>query len=433
VEDLLTYERYQPTEKQLAAHMSPMKYKLYGGAMGGGKSVWLCAEAIRLSLMYPGNEGLLARLSYKDLKRTTMQTLLEMIPQKIIKHYDKTFGVIEFSNGSRILLSDLEKPGKHKSLNLGWFGIDEATEASEDVFNMLKTRLRKKIEGIRYFGLLASNPEPGWVKDKFVSNPLSNSAYFQALPSDNPHLPEGYVQELINDLPQDWQASYINGFWDAFDSKIFKAMDIIPSEKDVEDIEFAFKVVTMDPAISEKDEEGGCETSITAMGVEYDTNLIHEIETISGHYTYNRAKDEFKAACKRHKPSFAGVEEVAFSKAYRQDLEQEGGLDCALVPIKADVDKVRRAASVSGFFERHLVRINDSKTQRQLIEFPKGTLKDRVDSIVYAIKLIKDYSSSSYEKKVDKYVNLDRRSKDFWKDHFNQQERQPGAFESFGL
>ena len=50
-------------------------YKLYGGAMGGGKSYALCAEGIALSYDYPANRGYLCRHELVSFKKTTLLTL----------------------------------------------------------------------------------------------------------------------------------------------------------------------------------------------------------------------------------------------------------------------------------------------------------------------------------------------------------------------
>ena len=56
-------DQYKPTDIQLNAHLSLTRYKLYGGAMGGGKTKWLCEEAKDLSLKYPGNRGVYMPIS----------------------------------------------------------------------------------------------------------------------------------------------------------------------------------------------------------------------------------------------------------------------------------------------------------------------------------------------------------------------------------
>lgn len=415
-EALQTFEEYKPTPRQLKAHTAPQRYKLYGGAMGGGKSVWLCAEVIRLSLMYPGNVILLARFTQKDLKKTTLPILLQLLPRQLVKNYNKTDGLIDLVNGSQIILGDLENPEKHKSLNLGAFGLDEATECPEDVFLMLKTRLRRNIPNIRYFGLLATNPEPGWVKDKFLTTPMPDSLYIPALPTDNPHLPENYVEDLKRDLPAVWQSKYIYGSWDVFDSQIIKPEWIKPSDKDIAEIDFAYKIISVDPAITESDVIEACETAITTMGVEYNTNLIHEIETVSGLWSFDETINNIKSACLRHKPDMVGIEEVAFSAAFRQHLERDKTFKWPLNAFRADKDKVRRTLSVSRLFELGLVKINDTKTQRQLIDFPNGRLADRVDAVVYALRELRDYSKENYIKEADRYKDLNKETKEFFKE-----------------
>ncbi len=399
----LSYETYQPTPKQLEAHLSPTKYKLYGGSMGGGKSVWICAEAIRLSLLWPGNVGLISRFTMRDFKRTTLQILLEMLPQKIIESYNKTDGVFKLKNGSTIICGDLEKPDKHKSLNLGFFAIDEATECPENVFNMLQTRLRRNIQGIRYFGLLATNPEPGWVKDRFITNRKEGYAFFQALPRENPHLPKNYIDDLERDLNPIWRAKYLDGSWEIFDSQIIRPDWIVPSSPMPN--EFAFKVTCVDPAISEN--EDADETAIVTMGVEYNTNVIHEIEMVHGRWSFNEVIANIKAAKNRHNPNLLGVEMVAYQKAIGDVLNRDG---ITVTTLKADTDKVRRMLAISHLFERGKVRINNRDSQRQLIEFPNGTHDDLADAICHALTLVKQYTTE-FKKEDDKYAHLDPRSK----------------------
>ena len=121
---------YKPNPTQDKAHSMPQLYKLFGGARGGGKTVWLAQEAARLSLKFKGNIGFMARYQRSDFDRTTLRELLKAIPHQAIKSHNQTKGYIELWNGSQIHyagLSEQEGVSKLKSLNLGWYAWDEAS------------------------------------------------------------------------------------------------------------------------------------------------------------------------------------------------------------------------------------------------------------------------------------------------------------------
>lgn len=219
---------YDPTERQIEFHTAPERYKLYGGAMGGGKTVALCAEAVRLSLKYPGNRGYFCRNTLTDFKRSTLITFGRIVPSALIRSHHTANRLIEFWNGSEILyggLGNSEEIERIKSTEFGWFGIDEATETLEDHFLMLQSRLRWKLpDGTypKFHGVLASNPEPGWVKDRFVDSKLDDHRFVPALPKENPHLPAGYDVHLRSNYPDEWVKRYLDGSWDVFEGQVYK-------------------------------------------------------------------------------------------------------------------------------------------------------------------------------------------------------------------
>ena len=191
---------YAPTPKQAQAHMAKERFVLYGGAVGGGKSDWLCNEGVQLCLDYPGNVGFLSRHEAVSFKRTTLLTLLDFLPSQLIANHNKADQQIDLVNSSKIfyggLGDDQTAIDRLKSLNLGWFGIDQAEETTESHFFMLASRLRLILPGIRYKGLLTANPEPGWVRDRFVDHSNPDHIFIPALPSDNPYLPTDYESTL---------------------------------------------------------------------------------------------------------------------------------------------------------------------------------------------------------------------------------------------
>lgn len=239
----LLYGIKGPTPKQELFRDHLAKYKLYGGAVGGGKSWAICAESLRLSLGYPGNKVFMCRHESTSFKNTTLSTLLKLIGEiedltkkKIIVNHHRTDRRITLINGSTIIygaLGDASDVERIKSLEIGAFAIDEASETTEGNYQMLKSRLRWRLpngEFPPFFGLLASNPEPGWVKNTFVTPekmgcPLPNHIFIQALPCDNPHLPPSYLDDLRESNPAHWVTKYLEGSWDALKGQIFDGFD----------------------------------------------------------------------------------------------------------------------------------------------------------------------------------------------------------------
>lgn len=216
-------DSYKPIPNQDVAHRCPAMFTLYGGGMRGGKTVWLCREGMSLSLEYPGNVGLLSRWELSSLKRTTLVTWDKFIPNAIIKRHHKSDGLYEFQNGSLVYYMGLRPSSTNnaldrlKSLELGWFAIDEATEVEKPYFDLLKTRLSLRLpDGTfpRYRGLLACNPEPGWVAETFVEQEKTNHAFIPALAKENPHISPEYIANQKENLPPELYEQYIEGSWD---------------------------------------------------------------------------------------------------------------------------------------------------------------------------------------------------------------------------
>jgi len=212
---------YLPTATQAIAHRSRSRYKLFGGAMGGGKTRWLCEEAKDLSMSYPGNRGVMCRWHLADFKNSTLKTLEECFPPEIIKSHNLAEHTITLINGSEIIylgLSEAENVSKLKSMELGWFVIDEASEVPQETFLLFQSRLRRKCFDGKFppfYGLLATNPADCWLKDIFVLGQGGKDYDFiPSLPKDNPHLPYNYESKLRESYPEDWVRRFLEGNWD---------------------------------------------------------------------------------------------------------------------------------------------------------------------------------------------------------------------------
>jgi len=211
---------YNPTPTQAIAHRANSRYKLFGGAMGGGKTRWLCEEAKELSLMYPGNRGVMCRYHLSDFKNSTLKCIEECFPAEIIASHNLAEHTIRLINGSEIIymgMSEAENVSKLKSMELGWFALDEASEIPKENFLLFQSRLRKKMNDGSFppfFGLLASNPDDCWLKDMFVFNDNPDYKFIPSLPKDNPYLPTDYEAKLRESFPEDWVKIFLEGSWD---------------------------------------------------------------------------------------------------------------------------------------------------------------------------------------------------------------------------
>jgi PBSX family phage terminase large subunit len=203
---------------------------LYGGGAGGGKSLLGCYWTAKNSFKFPGSRWLIGRSVLKTLKETTIKTLFEVlemqgIPSKVYR-YNQQNNEIRFYNGSEIIFKDLflnpSDPNLDElgSLEITGAFIDEAVQIKEKTRNIVKSRIRYKLDE---FGLIpkilyASNPGKGWLYNEFYI-PFKNGtigndkAFIQSLANDNPFISE-YYHENLNSLDKESRERLKFGNWD---------------------------------------------------------------------------------------------------------------------------------------------------------------------------------------------------------------------------
>ncbi len=211
---------------------------LYGGAKGGGKTVFLCCWAYWLASQIieqfslkpsstPPHVGFIGRKQSVDFTMTTLQTWQEIIPQASYVIHGATDRhpkhiliegrvAIDFGGFDR-----QETVNKFNSAEYVFIGIDQAEELTQDDVSVLRASRRMKLGGkqLRYKGLFTANPAPSWLKPEFIDAPAPQNRFVQALPSDNPYLPTTYVgilQEAFKHRPELLQA-YLYGSWEAIE------------------------------------------------------------------------------------------------------------------------------------------------------------------------------------------------------------------------
>lgn len=229
-----------------ALHNDDVKEILYGGAKGGGKSWLLCIwafnyacwvidhfglrdskEAIAKYTANPIHVGWIGRKQSVDFTGTTLDTWRREIPadryelkgssDKDNKHI-LIDGVVAVDYGG---LDKSSSVNKFNSAEYAFFGLDQAEETSKDDIAVLRASRRLKINGekLPYKGFYTANPAQCYLKHEFILHPKKNFRFIQALPADNPHLPDDYIQMLQDAFEHrpELLDAYLKGLWDAFE------------------------------------------------------------------------------------------------------------------------------------------------------------------------------------------------------------------------
>ena len=187
---------------------------LFGGAAGGGKSWVGCSWLILMCLKYPKTRYLMGRSKLDSLKKTTLNTFLEVCETwglKANKHYNFNGGsnIIKFYNKSEILLKDLFLyPSDRNFDNLGSLEItgafiDEANQITEKAKNIVASRLRYKLDEYNLIPkmLMTCNPAKNWVYTQYYRPSKEGKQkpyrkFIQSLVDDNEFISKYYKTQL---------------------------------------------------------------------------------------------------------------------------------------------------------------------------------------------------------------------------------------------
>ena len=238
-----------PSDRQVEFFKCGAREQLYGGSKRGGKTVAGCAKAIYLSYLFPGNRGFILRNAFTDLRESTLTTFFSLCPRELILQHNKTEHHIlvrsrDENHPSMIVYAGLGEESefspkakeKAKSKDSGWFWIDEPSEVNFDAFRMMFAQLCWFLpDGTRppYMALLTSNPEPGWVYDRYIDETSESyimgrkdvdSAFIASLPRDNPGLPPNWESDLRSTMDEEWVKRYLDGSWEIHEGKVFQEL-----------------------------------------------------------------------------------------------------------------------------------------------------------------------------------------------------------------
>ena len=178
---------------------------IISGGFRSGKTVAMIVKMFFLSMFFPGNRLLLGRKSRADIDSATLPAVFDIFPNGVYE-YKVGPGIIEFANGSQILLygldmmvsgDDTKKASqKIKGLDLGGVFIDQLEEVEYKMYEILTSRLSRNVP----FHQMGSttNPANFWAYDYFKANPRPGTEYLETGMNDNKdNLPDGFIETQL--------------------------------------------------------------------------------------------------------------------------------------------------------------------------------------------------------------------------------------------
>lgn len=245
---------YKPLQHQEAFHKSSAQYRMNIGGFGSGKTTASCAELSAHALSTAGGRSLITAPTLSQVRDAVIPELVKFLPPWFVEttkmHPNPYF---KLTNGHEILVFSSQDQEKLRSLNLTAFYIEEASGVDYSIFDQLMTRLRNKTAiirdengdeiGYKFMGIVSTNPEDGWIKDRFLLNSsviigspsVDTSVYdhikvnkpdkhfhsFISSTRDNVYIPKNFIERASAGKGAKWVRKYIDCYLDNKEGAVF--------------------------------------------------------------------------------------------------------------------------------------------------------------------------------------------------------------------
>ena len=211
------YQDLLPHQEKFCADTEHRKLALVCG-FGAGKTVGLVAKATILAAMNIGHVSALFEPTHAMLVDILVRTMNELLDQWQIPFSYRASPLpsftLEFKEGTHtILLRTMLTYQRLRGQNLSSIGFDEADTIPKreavQAMNMALARLRSG--NVQQFYATTTPEGHGWAFDTFKKNAKPDTNLIQAKTEDNKYLPEGFIESLKANYPEQLIKAYLNG------------------------------------------------------------------------------------------------------------------------------------------------------------------------------------------------------------------------------
>lgn len=233
-ETTITLYELQPKQQEFSDTF--VKYRLFGGAKGGGKSYAARAECVKQCMSAPLVRGLVLRRTMPEVRENMITPLMRELPTQLYR-YNGTTGIMTFQEtGSTIWFTHCQNTKdvyRFQGLQFDFICIEELTQWTEEEFKILAGCLRGDRPGIVPNFFATANPGGighAWVKRLWIDRDFTEYekpeeyAFIPAKVWDNYALlriQPDYPNQL-KALPEKLRRAYLDGDWDIFEGQYFR-------------------------------------------------------------------------------------------------------------------------------------------------------------------------------------------------------------------
>jgi hypothetical protein len=212
---------------------------LFGGAVGGSKSLSLMMYAIRACMRFPGLQAFWFRRTFPELEHSVIRLLARWgYAQALGCRWRQDKYELRFPAASTLTFAhakNLKEATAFLSAEMNLLLIDERTTLPPDVVDMLYTRVRTGVPGVPVLGVRsATNPgdvghsrvladyiEATEHGEREITDDNSRRRIFiQSRIGDTPQLGADYLKNLAG-LPEKLRKAYLEGDWTVFAGQVF--------------------------------------------------------------------------------------------------------------------------------------------------------------------------------------------------------------------
>ena len=394
-----------PTPKQTAALlMNSVRDMLYGGAAGGGKSVFLLTAALQY-VDTPGYSAILFRKTFSDLMLPgalipmSQDWLSPFMKSGEVRWQDKEKRYTFLESGATLSFGYLDAKNdelRYQGAEFQFVGMDEVTHIAPEAYRYLFSRLRR-LKGSNIPIRMRSTANPGGPHGEYYYQRYfvdKKGIFLPAGLNDNPHLDVDTYRESLSELDEITRQQLENGDWeirptgDLFDKQWILAINYKDIPAHVRWVRF-WDLAAIDPKYKKKNTNRqapdwtiGFKLGF-ADGVYYIGDIVRvqkspgEIEKIIAE---TAASDGYSCAIRMEEEG--GASGIANTERYAKHILP--GYNFA--GVKPVVSKIERARPVAAACQVGTVLISSRCRHitdffAQLDAFPNGANDDMIDAL----------------------------------------------------